>query len=926
MKKPILLTGILLFFIAIASFSLHKYKAHKGDVDELQGGGDDIEYFKWELKRLADPATGKIPENIRSLELAYAATLPNDANSDNADSRVLAAGWIHRGPYNIGGRTRSFAADVNNEAILLAGTTSGGMWRSADSGKSWNLTTPLAVEQGVSCLAQDTRVGHSSIWYYATGEAYGASASASGAYFFGTGVYRSLDDGQTWSILPSTSVNSDNFGSQWQATWSMANNPHAPDSISQLYISTVGGIQMTTDTGRTWTKVLGTSLGSNYYTDVKVSDSGIVYATMSSDGSQVGIFRSADGVTFTNITPPGFPATYNRIVGGISKKDPNQVYFIANTPGYGMPDTNFLGQVEWNSLWKYKYISGNGSGAGGVWYDLSANLPSHGGLFDKYNCQGSYDMFVTFLPTDTATVFIGGTDIFRSTTGFFDTTHSAHIGGYMIGASLPSIKTYPNHHPDQHVAFFSHSTPYIMYSSNDGGVYRTNNDTAKNVTWTSLNNGYETTMFYTVASDHYRSGGQVLIGGAQDNNSLFDNSPTNVWTKPIFGDGSFCDIADSGTVFYYSSQQGKMFKTQMDTTNGTVVDFRRIDPIGGKGYQFVNPYVVDPNNNHLMYLAGGKYLWRNNDLSAIPFSDQYDSINTNWVRYTDSVPLSGSTITAVAVSTTPANRVYYGTDGGRVYIVNNANVGTPIPVDITSLSGVNRFPGGGAYVSSIAVDPANGNNVVVTFSNYGLYNNIYYTTNGGTSWTKEGGNLSSGVSPSIRWAAIQHVSGGRTIYWIGASTGLYAVDSMMGNTNVWVQQGTNTIGNAVCDMVDVRQSDGLVAVATHSHGIYSENITNINQINTTDDIQPQVTNVDVSVYPNPFTQTATLSFTMAHQGNVILRIFDEQGRLVQESDKGNMQPGNHTIQFDAVNRPAGVYFCNLIAGGNVYTKRVVLIK
>lgn len=928
MKKTILFTVTSLVVFAIPFYLVVKQHArykHSGKMLN-QDEGDDVDgYYEWQQKRLADPATGKIPDNIRAKELAYAATLPSDANLSN--ERIDNSVWASRGPWNIGGRTRSFSADVNNEAILLAGTTSGGMWRSADSGKTWSLTTPLAINQGVSCLAQDVRSGHTNVWYYGSGEAYGASASAAGAYFLGTGVYRSTDDGQTWTVLPKTAYNSDNFVSLWQALWSIATDPSEPDSLSIVYASTIGGVYRSADSGNTWTTVLGGNTASySYFTDVTVSDSGVVYATLSSDGPQKGIWRSKDGKVFTNIIPPGFPATYNRIVTGISSKDPNQVYFLANTPGYGMPDTNFLGQVEWNSLWKYKYLSGNGDSSGGEWFDLSANLPSHGGAFDKYNCQGSYDMFVRFLPTDTSTIFIGGTDIFRSTTGFFDTVHSAHIGGYLPGASLPAVQVYANHHPDQHVVFFSQSNPYIMYSANDGGIYKTMNDTAKNVSWTSLNNGYVTTMFYTVASDHYRPGGKILIGGAQDNNSLFDNSllQTNPWTKPFFGDGSFCDIADSGTVFYYSSQQGKMFKAHMDTVNGTVIDFRRIDPIGGKGYQFVNPYAIDPNNNHIMYLAGGKYLWRNNDLSGISFSNQWDSISTNWVKYTDSVPLAGANITAVAVSTSPANIVYYGTDHQRVYKVANANVGTPTPKEVTSYTVPNQFPGGTSYVSAIAIDPLNADHVMVTFSNYNVQS-IFFTNNGGTTWTREGGNLAKTNGPSVRWANIQHVIGG-TIYWVGTSTGLYATDTLMGTSTVWGQQGATTIGNAVCDMVDVRSLDGLVAIATHAHGIYTANITNISQVASVRNFAADETSMELNVYPNPCFEKASLSFNLTAQKDILLSIFNVNGQIVKQYKEGKMGAGKHVIDFNAEALPAGLYLCTLKAGENLATKRMIIIK
>ena len=927
MKK--LLFNLCLFFSFLALGLGIRYTKHQNVVKPYvtDNGGEDIDgYIKWETQRLVDPTTGRIPDNIRNLELGFASLLPNDLQANNRMDASVSASWQMRGPWNVGGRTRAFAADVKNEAILLAGTTAGGMWRSSDSGKTWTLKTQLAQEQSVTCLAQDTRNTHSNIWYYGSGECYGASASATGAYYLGNGLYRSLDNGQTWSVLPSTSVNSTSFKNFWQAIWSVATDPSKPDSLSVVYVTTIGEVNRSTDSGRTWKTVLGGNYSSySYYTNVIVTPDGIVYVTLSSDGPQRGVWRSVDGVNYTNITPPNFPASYNRIVMNFAPTDRNQLYFLANTPGYGVPDTNFLGQVEWNSLWKYKYLSGNGDSAGGAWTDLSPNLPNTGSLFDKFNCQGSYDMVVSFLPTDTSTVFIGGTSIFRSTTGFYDTAHTSHIGGYGIHTTIPDIKVYPGHHPDQHVLFFSPSNPLVMYSSCDGGVFKTLNDTAKNVAWNTFNNGYVTTMFYTVTSNHEVSGSPILVAGAQDNDCLFDNSLAlnNPWTKPVFGDGSFNEIADSGKVFYYENTTGKLFKTQMDTTTGTVVAFNRIDPIGGKNYQWLNPMQVDPNNNYIMYLGGGKQLWRNNNLSAIPLSNLWDSISTNWVEWPDTVPANLSYITAMAVSTTPANRVYYGTTDRNVYRVDSANIGTHKPKDITSYINPNAFQTG-TYVTCIAVDPANGDNVIAVFSNYGIHN-LFYTSDGGATWLRIAGNLNGTNQPSLRWAAFQHLKTGGTIYWVAASTGLYATDSLNGNSTVWVQQATNTIGNSVCDMVDVRQSDGLVAVATHTRGVYTANITSLSNIVTVHNLKSN-TDLQVAVYPNPTSGKASLSYYLPSEGNVQLRIYDQRGTLIQESQLNNSRQGDNLVPIDLSKQAAGIYFCSLVSGDKVKTVKMLVVK
>jgi hypothetical protein len=59
------------------------------------------------------------------------------------------------------------------------------------------------------------------------------------------------------------------------------------------------------------------------------------------------------------------------------------------------------------------------------------------------------------------------------------------------------------------------------------------------------------------------------------------------------------------------------------------------------------------------------------------------------------------------------------------------------------------------------------------------------------------------------------------IYFAATSVGLYATDTLMGTSTVWVQQATGEIGNVVCTMLDTRVSDGTVALSTHGFGILS---------------------------------------------------------------------------------------------------------
>ena len=876
----------------------------------------------WELKRQADPETGKIPTHIRERELMFSATLPSDNQLGNRAENI---NWHARGPWNVGGITRALAMDVNDENILLAGTNSGGVWRTTNGGQSWTHITPKDDYHGITCIAQDTRPGYTNVWYFGSGDPY-CSASGGGAFYSGNGVYKSIDSGLTWSKLSSTAPNTpQSFDSNWDVIYKVITYP--ADTVNDVvFAATYGAIYKSSNGGNTWSIIKGN--GTSFYTDVNVTANGVVYGTVGSDGGGKGIWRSADGINFTNITPPNFATTYDRIVSGYAPTNENIVYFLGNTPGFGTPDTNFLGTVEWNSLWKYTYISGDGDSAGGLWEDLSNSLPTTGGPFDKFHCQGSYDLVIKVKPDDSNVVFIGGTNLYRSTNGFADASTNRFVGGYKEGATLPIVLGYENHHPDQHEILFYPSNPNKMLSGNDGGVFRTDNCLQDTMQWISLDNGYITTMFYTLAIDHGTPGNEIVIGGAQDNGTWFTNDTvlTNPWVTPRGGDGSFCAIADGRSSYYFSIQNGKMMKANVDN-NGNISSFARIDPLGGQGYQFINPFTLDPNNNNIMYLAAGKYLWKNSDLSGIPMVNNWDTISTNWQQWPDSVPVAGAEVTAIGVSKTPANRVYYGTSKKRLYRVDNANVGTPTPVDISGNVSPNSFPTNG-YINCIAVDPQDADKVMVVFSNYSVYS-VFYTSNGGGRWRKVAGNLEQSISgtgngPSVRWAQIIHPPQGGTAYLLGTSTGLYGTIVLDSTNTVWTQLAASEIGKVVVSMLDYRESDGRLLVATHAAGMYSTYIKNVDQlINNVYSKHVKNTNT-VKIYPNPTKDFINIELVSSNEQNVSFSLYDAMGRAVRGVVSKKMESGVNNFQFNLTNLPKGTYYIKINDGEQEINKLIVL--
>ncbi len=891
------------FFVLF--FGLNQYfinEKRATDNPEINGGlMMPSERIQWEFERLKNPATGEMPRHIRQKELAFARTLPQEKCSRAID-------FVSRGPYNYGGRTRALAIDVDNENRILAGGVSGGLWETTDAGQSWQKIPTTDDVLGMTCLVQDVRPGHHNVWYYGTGEGYGASQGATGAFMLGNGIYKSTDGGQSWTSLPATASNTpQSFDDYWDIVWDIAVNP-AVDTADVVYAASLGYIWQSLDGGQSWTHVLGVASPYSYFTDVLTTPNGITYATLS-NGGQKGIYRSPDGQNWTDITPDSFPSSFDRIVMAFVPQNENSLYFLGVTNEEGQMSLTWVGDTVYHALWKYTYLSGDGSGNGGLWQNLSANIPHNGiSTFDNFYAQGSYDLKVAVKPDDSLTVFIAGTNIYRSTDGFYSDTNTTQIGGYEVGTTLPDFQIYPNHHPDIHCISFLPSNPNVLFTGSDGGVHKTSDCMASTVIWDKLNHGYLTTQMYDVSVNETGTD-SIIIAGLQDNGNLFVNdiSPTADYTMTLNGDGSFSQITNNGQVYYQSIQKGKIFKMSIDD-QANVLGFRRIDPIGASGYLFVNPFVVDPNDENTMFIPAGTHIWRNKHLDAINLTNEWDSIAGDWEDLPDTVNVSGAYISTIKISKKPAHILYYGTNNRRLYRVTEANTVFNTPEMISSTS----FPNG--YMNDIALNPDDGNELMLIFSNYSV-KSIYYTCDSGVTWVDISGNLEqyssgAGNGPSVRCGAILSFPDGK-IYLVGTSTGLYATNNVQGTETVWTHIGTTTIGNNVVETMTYRQTDGLLVVGTHGNGIFSANITKATQFMSNHN--PLIDNNLLAIFPNPTTDIVHIQMPDTYE---LVEIVDMKG------EKQSFEIKQNTISLGKFSN--GIYmFMFKNDDGRVVVKKVV---
>jgi len=91
-----------------------------------------------------------------------------------------------------------------------------------------------------------------------------------------------------------------------------------------------------------------------------------------------------------------------------------------------------------------------------------------------------------------------------------------------------------------------------------------------------------------------------------------------------------------------------------------------------------------------------------------------------------------------------------------------------------------------------------------------------------------------------------------------------------------------------------------------------------------------VTELDQNA-PNPFNPKTQIRFSLRAAGNVSLKVFDAQGRLVRALAEGRLAAGEHQVTWDGTDAQghslaSGVYLYRLEAEGRTLGKRMVLVK
>lgn len=558
------------------------------------------------------------------------------------------------------------------------------------------------------------------------------------------------DAGDTYSlgVLKST-----DGGSSWNSTglnWSVTQTRRINRLVMHPSDPTV--LVAATSNGIYKTTDAGTSWNqelSGNYKDVQFhpSNTAIMYAVGNSDD----FYRSTDtGNSWSQVTN-GLPTSgVSRMALAVTPANDQYVYILAGSSA----NQGFQGVYR--------------STDEGNTFSTMATTPNLLGWSSTGSDTGGqawYDLTIAADPVDANTVYVGGVNVWKSTNGGSSWTCTGHWYG---ADGLPYV------HADQHGFYFIPGTTTLLVA-NDGGIFRT---TDGGNTFSDLSSNLEVAQQYRLGVAQTNQ--NIVITGWQDNGTNLKNGAN--WNEVIGGDGFECivDHTDDnimyGALYYgriYKSTAGGSGFTQIVASNGTGVN---------SGGAWLTPYVMHPSDPELLHI--GK-------------STVYTSIDGGG-SWTAGGAIAGGNINALAVAPSNANYIYC-SKGSAMYRSTDGS-------NYTSISGLPNL-----YITYITVDPANENRVWVTLSGYTAGQKVYFSDDGGASWT----NFSDGL-PNIPANCITYHVGTNDALYVGTDAGVYYRDDTFTS---W-QPYKDGLPNVVVSELEIHYNSNTIVASTYGRGLW----------------------------------------------------------------------------------------------------------
>ncbi len=662
------------------------------------------------------------------------------------------------GPFGaMSGRIGALAIRSTPPYTVYLGAAQGGVWVATfpspvTATVSWTPKTDFLPSLAIGALA--LAPSNEDIVYVGTGE-----GALSGDSYFGNGILKSTDGGNTFSQVGGTTFNQVSISK-------LAVDPTNPNHVYAAALRGRGGARRTTpptqspwgiwestNGGVNWTLRLTatavvTNINSVLYniggaTDIVMDPSqpNVLYASILGQGISKTVDGGANWFSIMN----GFPitATYaspadvTRFSLGISH--PSAAVSATLYTGFDWVDP--LGNHRPSTVWK-------STDEGASWSETNTAV-----VRDYCGGQCFYDNVLAVDPISPTIVYVGGQfDYNNGRGGIYRSTNG--------GATWVDLGF--GQHPDFHAIAVRRDAPNNVVIGNDGGVWYSANRGGRlspgapvsAVDWINWNGTVNPTNAAVLARTglaitQFTSAAQApalinrIYGGTQDNGTERKSVASNTWFDFAGGDGGqvLVDPTDGryiyGTYFGISPWRvvdaGLGFFTNQYILNGINLNDRS---------EFYIPWVMDPDHPSRLYL-GTFRVYRTDNAKAVSAPDVvWTAISPDLTTGCAGAAPNGARgclLTAFG-ATAGAPALYTGSDDGVVYFTPDATVAAP------SWTRVDKAPLPNRPLAGIAVDRSNYRVAYLAYNGFNAATpsapgHVFKTTDAGATWTDISGNL-----------------------------------------------------------------------------------------------------------------------------------------------------------------------------------------
>lgn len=419
---------------------------------------------------------------------------------------------------------------------------------------------------------------------------------------------------------------------------------------------------------------------------------------------------------------------------------------------------------------------------------------------------------------------------------------------------------------------------------------------------------------------------------ATENTAYIKNS--NAFKTPIVLFENYNDTKSADSVKYYAKKDL--------TANEIVTDVRSSNgPEGGYPFEYTltenlnmgdSIMVQDIISSTFLAAVEGKVVMTRDALKISKKIDWWTIANVSGIPSALSISADGDV-------------AYVGTTKGKLYSIKG--ISNAVTKDLATVDSVKVIVSAeilsdsifnGQAITSIAIDPKDSDNVIVTLGNYGNDDYVFHSTDG-IEFKSVQNNL---PKVPVYSSLIENTSG---LVMIGTENGLYTSEDM----TTWTPDGTISnvpvmeikqqllenhdnkyiyLVDEVGDVTSIEFSSitnkDIVYIATFGKGLFR-----CNDFVQKDgeDIQENISSVkslEMNVYPNPVVNEATISFNVEETTNVSYQIYDLSGRMVQNATLGTYGQGSHTANFNVNNLTSGTYIIKVQAGTISNTSKILV--